>query len=295
MRMRRTPALLAAMALAIAFGCSGPAHAAEALPLRVVVPRPESSDDARGAYPLALLRLALDRSGRRYQLEVSPLRTTQARSLRLLAKGGDLDVVWTVTSKSREMQLRPIRIPIDRGLIGWRVLLVRRGEESRLAGVQSTRELSRFLGGQGHDWPDLAILRANGLRVRGAPTYASLFAMLARGHIDYFPRGFDEVATELSARPALAIQPGLLLHYPSAMYFFVNKADGGLADAIQTGLEKCLRDGSFSRLFDQAYDPAIKAGQVWSRRIIELDNPELPDLTPLKRLDLWYRPAANPR
>ena len=44
--------------------------------------------------------------------------------------------------------------------------------------VRSRAELGQRVGGQGHDWPDTAILRANGLQIGTSSSYEALFRML---------------------------------------------------------------------------------------------------------------------
>lgn len=56
------------------------------------------------------------------------------------------------------------------------------------------------------------------------------------------------------------------------------------------GLEKARHDGSFDKLFHQYHDATIKRAGLENRTIIELDNPLLPDETPLGRRELWFRP-----
>ena len=85
-----------------------------------------------------------------------------------------------MTSDVRERELLPLRFPLDRGLMGWRLLLVRRSEQQRFAGIRSLDGLASMTAGQMHDWPDTQILRANGLKVGTGSSYSSLFAMLAR-------------------------------------------------------------------------------------------------------------------
>ena len=182
--------------------CVLPVAAATAGPVRqLVYPAVESERDGRAAYPVALLRLALARSGETLELRASPTPMQQSRSLRMLEDGRGLDVVWTVSTEARERRLRPVRIPIDRGLIGWRMLLIRDGDEARFASVVSALDLRRFRYAQGHDWPDLELLRANGLRAEACPTYEGLFGMLARRHVDAVPRSVTEAPVEAAARP----------------------------------------------------------------------------------------------
>ncbi|KGI78857.1 hypothetical protein [Oleiagrimonas soli] len=293
--MRSIRRCLLIMLLALVVPLS-PACVHATAPLRVIYPRAESQQDARQRYPLEVLRLALARSGVAYRLQPSRTAMQQARSLRMLASGHGLDVVWTVTTRERERRLRAIRIPIDRGLIGWRVLLVHRGDRARFARIDRVRQLAALRAGQGHDWPDLAILRANGLQVDASATYEGLFQMLARRHIDYFPRSIAEVDGELNSHAGLPIElePHLLLHYPSALYFFVRPHNVALADAIRRGLERSLDDGSLLRLFHRTYDADLDRLDLARRTILELRNPDFPDDAPLQNTALWFHPKSHP-
>jgi hypothetical protein len=62
-----------------------------------------------------------------------------------------------------------------------------------------------------------------------------------------------------------------------------------LAEAIRSGLEAALADGSFDRLFRQYFGDALERTQLARRRIIELQNPLAPAL-PLNRPELWFDP-----
>src|SRR5262249_37190127 len=159
----------------------------------------------------------------------SPVTMPQSRSL-LEVEHGNLDVCWSVATRERDARLRAISIPIDFGLIGWRVLLIRRDAAAKFSEIRTLSDLApRTAGpaGQGHDWPDLPILRANGLTVVPSSTYEGLFQMLARRRIDYVPRAVSEFAGELDEHASLplAIEPALMIHYPSAIYFFVARGN----------------------------------------------------------------------
>ncbi len=273
-----------------------PTRAEDSKNLRVIYPREETVNDRRWTYPTAVLRLALERSGRTHLLLASEQSRQQSENLQAIANGDALDVAWSVTSREREQALRPIRIPIDRGLIGWRVLLIQKGSSLRFSDVKTAYDLSLLQGGQGHDWPDLRILRSAGLEVLGSPTYDGLFQMLARGHIDYFPRAISEARDELRARAEIPIElePTLVLHYPSALYFFVNRDNKPLADALEAGLERAVADGSLRERFDRAYGDDVAAMNLRGRRVLELDNSELPAATPLARKELWFDPSEAP-
>jgi hypothetical protein len=266
---------------------------ARAAPGVLVYPRAEADSDRRDDYPVQLLALALAKMGRHDQLRANPIFMLQARSIHELEQGSNLDVIWTMTSPEREANLLPVRIPIDRGLLGWRLFLVRNDNLARFARVGKLEELRAFRAGQGADWPDTAILRAAGLDVDASARYGDLFLKVQAGRIDYFPRSLHEVWEEIDAHPdsGLTVEPHLALHYPTAMYFFVSKREPALAADITHGLEKALRDGSFDALFQRHFGAALQRAALGQRRVLELKNPLLPPETPLGDARLWYHPA----
>lgn len=267
------------------------AAAAGAEPIVVHYPRAESVDDERGEYGLALLQLALAKSGGLYRVELSPTRMQQNRALVELQSGsGRIDIVGTMTSAEREQALLPVRIPMTRGLIGWRFGLLRGDRRELLRDVRSVDDLKRFSTAQGHDWPDLRILRHSGLQVHALATYDGLFGMLNAGRIDWAPRSAYEIWAEAARHPELAVDPHIVLHYVTADYFFVNRNNPALAEAVRAGLETALADGSFARLFDQHFARLLRKARFDRRRVIELPNPLLPPQTPLARKELWFTP-----
>lgn len=273
-----------------------PANRLAAQPLEPVrLPRHISMPDPQMNYVRRLVELALNRTGGRAEVRLIDLEMTQGRSLVELATGrSPVDLMWTVTDRQRETGgLLPVRIPIDRGMMGWRLLLVRHTELPRWRRVRSAADLAGFVGGQGHDWPDTAILRANGLQIGTSSSYEALFRMLSAGRIDYFPRSILEVDAELAnGRHAdLAIVPGLMLHYPAAAYFFVSPARPDLAAELRAGLDAAVADGSFQRLHREHYGALLKAHPVSPDRVIRLGNPLLPAETPLGRRELWLQPG----
>lgn len=258
----------------------------------LVYPQPESDFDRRIHYPLALLQLALTASGgEAVQLQPSATPMQQGRALKQLALGRELDLVWSMTSIERERELLAVRIPIDKGLLGWRLLLVREADLPRFTSIDVDR-LRLLLAGQGHDWPDRTILEHNGFRVMAASSYGALFALLHQQRIHYFPRGLSDVSVEQEryAGQGLAVVPDLVLHYPAALYFFVNRNNGQLAERLRLGLETILADGRFEALFQTSYGPLLQQLQLQRRRVIELENPLLPPDAPVHRQQLWFRP-----
>lgn len=253
------------------------------------------AEDERGHYPISLLKLALEKSGEAYEARPSKHDMPQWRTLRHVQMGKELDVVWTFTTPDREQSLLPIRIPIDRGLLGWRLLLINAADVERFAKLDNAEQLRSLRSGQGHDWPDFPILKANGFNVSPSSSYPGLFAMLQRQRIVYFPRSLTEIESEVRAHrdQSLVVAPRWVLHYPAPLYFFVSKEKPALAAAIERGLLIAIKDGSMRRLFQQHFGAAIEHAGLRQRTVLTLTNPYLTAATPLQRTDLWFSPALG--
>ena len=255
-------------------------------------PRAAVGDEFRTRYALAVLQLALDQAGSSLRIKPSRHVMEQQRALLNLEQGTAVDVVWTMTSIEREQRLLPVRIPLDKGLYGWRIVLLRKDRSDLLRNVRDLDGLRLLRAGQGHDWPDTEILRSHALPVEVSSSYDSLFLMLRAGRFDYFPRAVLEAHDELAhvSQGDLALDPHLALHYPTALYFFFSRQRPELAATVRLGLERATADGSFERLFQQYHGADLARAKLAQRQVIELHNPLLPAATPLQRAELWYRP-----
>ncbi|OYU43236.1 MAG: hypothetical protein CFE44_19495, partial [Burkholderiales bacterium PBB4] len=245
--------------------------------ITVIYARELAEKDARLEYPVRLLELALTKSGVNFELRSDARPMPQSAAIKRLASGINVNVVWSMTTREREEQLLPIRIPIDKGLFGYRIAFVSRHNRHALAQVKTLQDLRALTAGQGHDWPDTEILRANGLKVNTTSAHQNLFPMMTAGRFDYFPRSVLEIGDEsgmLGAKDAV-VDPYVLLHYPVAVYFFVNRADKPLAQILERGLTRALADGSFAALYYQRFGAVLKRAKLHERVAIELNNPLL--------------------
>ncbi|ANH70793.1 hypothetical protein ABE85_21330 [Mitsuaria sp. 7] len=270
---------------------AAPLAAAPPEPTTVVYPRHLPQQDRQVDYFISLLHAALQRSGTRYALIQTQSEMVQSRALLEMASSDPgIDVFWTMTDPQREKSLLPVRVPLDRGLIGWRLCLTRAADRDRLRDVKDLKDLARLTAGQMHDWPDTAVLRANGLPVQVSTHYQGLFQMLSAGRFDYFPRSIFEIDSELAsfADQQLVIDPYLLLHYPAALYMFVRPGRPRLAADLTRGMNALVADGTFERLSRQIFGDLLQRHRIDQRRVLQLRNPLLPAQTPLDRKALWW-------
>lgn len=254
---------------------------------QIVISFPHQLDNSEKLYPAKLLRAALEASGITFILKTTLSDMSQDRNLREIALGNNVDVIWTMTNIERELKLRPIRIPIDKGLYGWRLLLVRENDES-LNKIRKVIDFKKLIFLQGHDWPDTEILKANKLSVVTSDNYQHLFSMIQKNRADVLPRSVLEINHEQVAfTHQLKVHPSVSIYYPTAMYYFVSKSNDALAAQIEIGLNRLIASGDFERLFQEEFGDDIKKAMAAGRTVIQLINPYLPAETPLNRAELW--------
>jgi hypothetical protein len=272
--------------------------------VKVVYPAYETATDTRFDDVIEILRDALEITRPEfgpYELAPSNARMNEARYMVELENEGKpssispINVAWSSTSINKEKILLPIRIPLRKGILGYRIALISKDKQALIDQVKTVADLRRLSIGQGLGWGDVQVYEANGLNVKTAQ-YDKLFTMTALGRFDIFPRGISEVFSEYAIRsadnPGLAIESNLLLYYPWPYYFFFNKNDMALKQRVESGIRKMMADGSFDAIFKKYNSQAIERADFKHRRIIVLKNNLLPKETPLSDSSLWFDPLA---
>lgn len=241
-------------------------------------------------WQLNLLKEALRRSNPQYDVQQMSTLMNQKRKVEE-ALAGNVDVFWSMTSKELEETVLPVRIPLFKGLLGNRLLIIRKSDEQRFASIKTQAQFAQLKAGQNRYWPDATILEANGLPVVTSYQYLNLYPMLEGGRFDYLALGAQEIREELDKNPdpALTIDRHILLQYRSPAYFFVSPKKPALAAAILAGLESMISDGTFDEMFNRELkiDELYRQANFEQRVIIRLDTPDLNPLTPIERKELW--------
>ncbi len=241
-------------------------------------------------YFVNLLKLAAKNSG--YTLSREPVvlpSITGSRNARNL-QSKLYDINWMHTNSEREQELLPIRIPLFRGLIGWRIFLVRREDSEKFAGIKVVDDIRSLTAGIGHDWPDIAIYRHNKYKIFSSSGRQSLVSMLKGRRIDYFPRAIPEAWKEIDLLNAhdIVVEDTLALRYHSAYYFFVTKENRELAELIEKGLQIAIDDGSFEKMFFEYYDDYLARTKLENRKVFNMANPHFRDVANPEDAKLWF-------
>lgn len=242
-------------------------------------------------YAVKLLELSLQKANVKFNLHRVTPPLLQERAFFEVKRKGGIDVAWAMTSSAREKELRAIRIPLEKGLIGWRLLLIKKGNEFKFEKIREVSEIKKLLTGQGHDWPDTTILRSNVFDVFDSSSYEGLFQMLKSGRIDFMSRSVLEIWSEVETLQdqGIVVERNLALYYPAPIYFFVHKDNKELGDSIEKGLRRAIKDKSFDKVFHEWVGPLIEKSGLKNRTVFELHNPLLSPETPLENRAYWFQ------
>lgn len=209
--------------------------------------------------------------------------------LQLQVENSLLDVMWT--SADLKDVLTPVRIPIFKGFLGYRIFVIRQNDQVSFDHITSLSDLKTLYAGIGKYWGDKLILSAAGIPLITTQTGNRLWNMLANKRFDYFPLAIHEPWEELEVRTKLALttENNLLISYPSALYFHVHKSNLALLNLISSGMKKALEDGSYDKLLlkSKMIQNTVKFANISKRKLIKIENREVNRNTPKENLNYW--------
>jgi ABC-type amino acid transport substrate-binding protein len=246
----------------------------------------------RHDFALKLLDLVLSKNGTPYQiLAVKSNEVLTEGRVEKMVLDGELDMLFISTSAERERSMIPVKVPIYRGLLGLRLLLIKPEQNEKFKKIKSLKDLKPFVAGHNMHWSDFSVFKSNGLKVVSSTNYDALFEMLKHDRLDYFSRGVNEVWGELGQHSdELMVADNLMLFYPHPVYFFVSKHKPELAAALEKGLAIALQDGSYKALFQSYYAKTLERADLKNRTMINLNNPAVPAGTAPIDTSWWFTP-----
>ena len=225
-----------------------------------------------------LIELALKAAGYLPEVEFCELPgggTTDRRMIQEVLDGRRCDVMATSSGGDASTVLRAVPVPIYLGGGGLRIWLMNARSLQRMQAT-GDEDLQHYRLSSGPTWNDTRIWELNGFRVEKAD-YDQLFKMLALDRFDAFPRSVFEISSEFATLdPAVyAIEPHLIFHMNTGIFFYVTPYRLHLAHALEVGLRRLYCSGEFER-FMQTQASTRSAFQLLlgrSRRMVELRTP----------------------
>ncbi|MGJ8691190.1 MAG: substrate-binding periplasmic protein [Thalassotalea sp.] len=254
-----------------------------------------SDKDVRTQYKMDVLQNILEITREEYgdfEIVVAGPYTTLKRAIIEVNSGETINVFMAITTPVWEQNTIPIRIPVRRGILNYRLLSIHKDKLKDFEKVDNIHDLKHLLGGLRIGWATSKIMKDQKFNIFEANTIDGLYHMLQNKRIDYIPRGSNEIYSEISSRkptnPDIVIEPTLALYLPAPYYIFVSPKEVTLAKRITAGLKMMVDDGSLERLFYQYHRENIITSKLHQRKIIRIGNPSLPVETPLKEEKYWF-------
>jgi len=227
-------------------------------------------------------------------LKPSEVLMNELRIIHETQKGKDLNLMWRTGDTELEKKLIPIYIPTRRGILGYRIFLIREDMQDKFSDVKTLKELKKYSVGQGRGWADVKVFKYNDFKVVGGKTYEGLFEMLVKRRFDFFSRGVSEAYPEQKKRkdiyPDLHVEEDILLFYPWPYLFYISKNNPRIAERIEKGMRIMIEDGSLEKIFIKYNGEIIKKANLNKRKVFRIENPDLSEKLPLDDESLWFNP-----
>lgn len=257
----------------------------------------ESILDQRIHFKKQILVNALDLTKPKYgeyNIDIKKYYMNSDRSFVELTTGKNINVYFAFTQENMERTAIPIRIPVRRGIVNYRLLLIKRGTEKIFANVNTIDDLKEIQVGVDTAWATHKTLTHHDFNIVPVADYDSMFNMLARKRFKYIPRSVSEIYSEIDRHSDdfydFVVEPSLVLYIPSATYVFVSREAPRIADRLKEGLEMMLENGDLLKIFNRFFLDSIEKANIRKRKIIYIDNPHLPSSVPVSNKSLWFDP-----
>jgi hypothetical protein len=244
----------------------------------------------RIAYEAAAIALALEKSQTHagdYRLTLISEDRSDERVIRELREGKIINMasapVWPINLEP-DPPMDIVPIPIAKGLVGYRRLVVRNEDLETFNALSSLDELREYSAGFGRNWSDLAVFHNAELPVVEGSSIQQLYSMLARERFDYFPLSPMAVEGSLAASgyaDQLTIVPNLIIYYPLPIHVQISINQPELRRRVEEGLKAATADGSLERLFDEHFQGLVGRLRQLNPKIMMLENPNIAEPGPL--------------
>ncbi len=239
----------------------------------------------RQSYEFAVAQLALEKTREQYgdySLVRDDTPVSSDRAVREVRRGELFNMAsgpaW-IESFGEDPPLLVIPIPIAKGMLGYRLCVVRNGDLETFKQLETLEELRQYTAGVGREWLETPVFDHNELPWLAGRDIEQLYSMLARERFDYLPLGSLEAESTLAESglgEQLSVVPNLVIYYPLPVFLQVSINRPQLAERIEAGLTLARHDGSLDALFAEYYGDLVARLRSANPTVVTLENPDMP-------------------
>lgn len=251
-----------------------------AKPIRVVIQSDPHLQTAR-----TLVAAALGASGLEVEFVEAPLANEKRQLLMLEAGQTDIDLMPVTGERLASVAAGKsfaIPVPLDRGLLGYRLCLLLKEKKDLLAGVRSPQDLRAFTIGQGEGWMDVDVYEKAKIPVKWVRDWRNgeFVHQMKAGFIDLFPLGAEETLSYFlphyqAIHPEITSDPHVVIRYPWYRFVWISAASQNaeiLRRSLQEGFVTLTRNGQFLKIWKEA-GRGLPESFFDGRTVIDLPNP----------------------
>jgi hypothetical protein len=195
---------------------------------------------------------------------------------------GKISIYWSLETNDANKKYIPIEIGLTEGLIGNRMLFIKKGDQHLYDGVKNLDDFRRLnlVAGMGHKWFDVNIWKENNLKYKeSSGNWKSIFKMIPYGRdYNYISRGVNEIVVEKEQYPNLEIENTLVFIYDRDFRFYLSKkginAGAKYKDVIELAIKNAEKSGLIDRLVKKYWANDLKVLNYDKRIKVHLETPE---------------------
>jgi hypothetical protein len=197
---------------------------------------------------------------------------------RLMLEHGTIDVLPLIQSKKYDEELIPINVPLTKGYISKRVLVVSKSKVGLFDNVNSLEDFRslNLVGAFGQKWFDNRVWEENDLKHVSVADWQLIYCMLSRTNrnVDYFPRSVLEAQEEIRTYSDLVIVPNILFSYDKNVIIYISPKRRELKPILEKALRNAQSSGLIDKLVDKYYGQDLNRLEIDKRKVFQLKTPE---------------------
>ncbi len=233
---------------------------------------------SRQLYEKQVLQAALSAAGVKTSIDIDERKLSISEEASVFSKQL-FDVFATVQGNPKLNAENKILIakPIMQGLLGQRLLIIRKTDLARFSAIKQNDEMKKMRSGIPTGWADVALFKANQYHTIELGDFETIFQYLVNNDFDYLALGANEIEQVYQQanleKLDLTIAPTLMLRYNFPVVYYVNPNNPELAKHLNTGLELIIKNGTLKVMFDQHFGHLYSRLHLSDRTSFELKNP----------------------